>query len=215
VAFRQIRSSLLQPTLGVGITLSMKRLTAIFFRCESVERPVLTVAEKKDQVVIAIRSERDEHLTIHRDRQEGVIFTHYAPDLSMSTWDKLRVEAAKKCGYGDPVRHANYIQHRPLFEPVIGADGHELVGRRINIEMARPKTKYEKGERITVNAPASEFMLTLILSTPGQPYSALHEAHVESQFGALYFRASAIEKYPTNKVGPDISDTAHAGTEQP
>ena len=67
-------------------------------------------------------------------------------------------------------------------------DGHELGGRRINLESATPKPKYAHAPQIVVNAPAREFMLTFHLSTPEQPYSAPDEPHVATGFGDLYFR---------------------------
>ena len=67
-------------------------------------------------------------------------------------------------------------------------DGHELGGRRVNIEAARPKAKYARASRVVVEAPAQEFMLSFHLSTPEQPYSELDAPHAPTGFGDLYFR---------------------------
>lgn len=161
--------------------------TIVFFRCGELERPVLKVMESADQVVIVIRSEPNEHMTLHREADGTVLLTHWSEDKPPGTWDATNVEVARSLGYGDPERHAHYYAHRPLFS-VQGMDGHELGGRRIDIEPATAKAKYVNAERIVIDAPRREFMLTFHLATPEQPYSAPDDPHVVTSFGDLYFR---------------------------
>jgi len=147
------------------------------------------VVEKSGQVVIVIRSERDEHLAVHRMADGPVMFTHSSPDKPPGAWDATRAEIARKLGFRNPGKHAHYYAHRPLFpEPIVGMDGHVLVERRVRIEAGSPPAKYANTPRIVVDAGAPEFMLGVHLSTPGQPYSSPEEPHVATAFGALYFR---------------------------
>lgn len=161
--------------------------TLVFFRLGDTERPVLKVSESPGQVVIVIRSEPNEHLTLHRQDDGSVLLTHWSPDKPLGTWDKHRVSAARKLDYAAPDKHAHYITHHPL-RNVIGMDGHHLVGRRINLYAATPRAKYERAQRVTIEAPSPEFMLTFSLATPEQPYSTPDDPHVVTSFGQLYFR---------------------------
>jgi hypothetical protein len=167
----------------------MADMTLVFIRCGDVERPVLKVVERPDQVVIIIRCEQDEHLTLHRKADGTVMFTHWSSDKPRGAWDRARVEAARKLGWQNPDKHAHYYSHRPLFPaPIEGMDGHELVSRRIQLEAAPTRAKYARKPRIVVEAPAREFMLSFHLSTREQPYSAPDAPHVATSFGELYFR---------------------------
>jgi hypothetical protein len=161
--------------------------TMVFFRHGDLEQPVLKVTESADQVVIVIRSEPNEHMTLHRQDDGTVLLTHWSEDKPPGTWDETNVEIARSLGYGDPDRHAHYYAHRPVF-PVHGMDGHELGGRRINIEAATAKAKYAKAKRIVIDTPRREFMLTFHLATPEQPYSSPDAPHVVTSFGDFYFR---------------------------
>jgi hypothetical protein len=120
----------------------MAQTTIVFMRCGDLKRPVLKVTERHDDVVSALRSGgSDEHLSLHREEDGRVIL--------------LRVEVARKLGYRDPERHGTYVEHRPLSPSVQGADGHLLVGRRITIESAKPKAKYERADHIVIDTPAA------------------------------------------------------------
>jgi hypothetical protein len=165
----------------------MREVTLVFFRHGEIERPVLKVTDSPDQVLIVIRSEPNEHLTLHRESDGTVLLTHWSEDKPAGTWDAANVEVARSLGYRDPERHAHYYAHRPLF-PVQGMDGHELGGRRIDLEAATDKAKYAAPQRIVVDAPARTFMLTFHLATPEQPYSSPDDPHVATSFGDLYFR---------------------------
>jgi hypothetical protein len=166
--------------------MATEKTTIVYCRHAELERPLLKIIERTDDVTIVIRSERDEHLSLHR--MDGrILLTHYSPDLASSTHDRLRVEAARAQGYRDPERHADYIAHWPLHPHVIGMDGHFLCGRRIYLSQASAKPKYERMARIDIEAPASEFMLDFMLATSEQPYSRACEPHVETSFGNLYF----------------------------
>jgi len=166
----------------------MPKTTVVYFRCGDLERPAVKVEERADgDVTIMIRSERDEHLSLHTT-DNGILLTHYAPDVASSTYDEARVAAARASGYRDPERDARYIAHWTLNRCVIGMDGHYLVGRRISLERASAKPKYENVPRIVVDVPAAECMVTFILATAEQPYSKPDEPHVETDLGSLYFR---------------------------
>lgn len=163
--------------------------TVVWVRHGALERPVLRIEEKPNDVQIIIRSERNEHVSLHR-AEDGVIVTYYAPDMASSTHDANRISAARAAGYRDPERHADYVMHRYLWNgPIVGMEGHELCGRRITLERASAKRKYDAMPRIVIDAPSTEFMLTFILATPEQPYPRPEEPHVDTTFGQLYFRA--------------------------
>jgi hypothetical protein len=161
--------------------------TLVYFRHGELERPVLTVMDQADQVVIAIRTEANEHLTLHR-AEDGVIVTLYSPEMASSVHDKDRVSAARAAGYRDPARHGEYVMHQYLWAHVIGMDGHELCGRRIYLDRATVKRKHARLPRIVIDTPTTEFMLRFILATAEQPYSAADDPHISTSFGDLYFR---------------------------
>src|SRR6266511_598574 len=166
----------------------MTKTTLVYFRCGDLERPAVKVEERADgDVTIMIRSERNEHLSLH-STDDGILLTHYAPDVASSTHDGARVAAARAAGYGDPERHAHYIAHWTLNPRVIGMDGHYLLGRRITLDRAYAKRKYENMARIVADVPAAECMVTFILATDEQPYSKPEEPHIETSVGKLYFR---------------------------
>jgi len=181
-----------QRSYGLGLSLAkpptMTKTTLVYFRYGDLERPVIKVEERADgDVTIMIRSERNEHLSLHTSA-DGVLLTHYAPELASSTHDEARVAAARAAGYRDPERHKHYIAHWTLNKHVIDMDGHELVGRRITLVGASAKPKYENMPRIVIDVPAAECTVTLILATAEQPYSKPEEPHVETSVGDLYFR---------------------------
>jgi hypothetical protein len=180
----------LVPTAWERIGKEMAMTTLVYLRHGDETRPVVKVVEREnpDDVTIMIRSEADEHLSLHRTTDGGILLTYYNPALASSVHDKARVSAARAHGYGDPERHGKYIAHWPVWPKVIGMDGYELCRRRIYLEQATAKRKYERMARIEIDAPATEFMLTFILATPEQPYSRRDEPHVSTSFGDLYFR---------------------------
>jgi len=96
--------------------------TIVFLRFGDLIRPVLKVRETTHQVVIALRSEPDEHLTVHRQATGALLLTHWSANKPAGTWDALRAEGARDLGWRDAGRHANYLTHRPLV-PVEGMDG--------------------------------------------------------------------------------------------
>jgi len=167
----------------------VSKTSIIFFRDGDLERPVLKVETKGDKrVVIVIRGECGEHLTLHRKDDGSVIFTHWSADKPVSTWDQARAVTARAMRWRSPERHRNYLSNRPLYpEPIIGMDGHQLAGRYINLAATSPKEKYQRFDRMTLDAPAPEFMLYIHLSTPGQPFSKPSAPHIATSFGDLYF----------------------------
>jgi hypothetical protein len=168
----------------------MAKTTLVYFRHDELVRPVLKVIERQnlDDVTIMIRSEVDEHLSLHHEAEGGTLLTYYNPAFASSSHDEARVSAARAHGYRDPERHGKYIAHWTLPARVVGMDGHILAGRRIFLDQATSKLKYERMPRVDIEAPAAEFMLDLILATAEQPYSKPDEPHVSTSFGDLYFR---------------------------
>jgi hypothetical protein len=161
---------------------SVTKTTLVYFRCGDLERPAVKVEEREDgDVTIIIRSEPDEHLSLH-SADDGILLTHYAPNLAFSTHDAARVAAARAHGYWNPGRHRSYAAHWALRSHVVGMDGHYLVGRRIYLDRANAKAKYDNLSRIVIDAPASEFMVTFILSTPARRRPLLpHRAGVNAR----------------------------------
>jgi hypothetical protein len=166
------------------------KTTAVFFRHSDLERPVLVVVERTlrsgPDVQIAIRSEADEHLSLHREESGLILLTHRSPNKPPSVWDETRVSLARRAGLRHPERHGEYYQHHPLarFE---GVEGHHLVGKLVEIENAPARAKYARGPRITVEATARRFTLNINLTTPGQQLRS-EVPCVPTAFGALYFR---------------------------
>jgi hypothetical protein len=176
----------------------MKTETIVFFRYEDLKPPVLKVVDGGSDVTIAIRSENDEHLSLH-ESDDGPWFTHWSPDKPGSTWDCLRVSTARSVGWRDPDRHAHYFSNRPLFaEPIDGMDGHELVSRYVDLGSARPKARYERANKIELGAPGPEFMLGIHLSTRGQPVREPSAPHVQTRFGDLHFKPTPWPSGPMN-----------------
>lgn len=175
---------------------AVKGTTLVVFQLGDLKRSVVKVIEKLDQVVIVMRSLVNEHVTLHRQPDATLLLTHWSPEKPPGTWDAMRVEAARKLGYRDPDRHADYLTHRPLF-PVQGMDGHELCGRRMSLDAATAKSKYARCPQVVLDAPSREFMLTLHLGTSEQPYFASDEPHVGTELGDLYFRANADQRART------------------
>jgi hypothetical protein len=139
-------------------------------------------------------NKENEHLSLHTS-DDGPHFTHWSPNKPESTWDVRRVFTAKSLGWRNPDRHAHYYANRPLFpESIEEMNGHELACRYVDLTTAKPKEMYEKGRKIELNAPGSEFKLGIRLSTPGQPVEDPSAPHVETEFGDLYFQAKPWTK---------------------
>jgi hypothetical protein len=172
----------------------------VFFRHADLLRPLLKVLSGPEQVVVALRAARDEHVTLHREVDGTVLWTHRCPDLATSTWKETRVDAARAAGFRSPDHHGDYLVHRPLFrEPITGWDGHVLLTRWVDLAEARPKARYRSDDNVVLVAPAREFMLSIHLSTEGQPFSQPDEPHVDTAFGALYF-TGALRPQSTGSV---------------
>jgi hypothetical protein len=51
-------------------------------------------------------------LTVHRQKDaDELLFTFYSKDKVPSTWDPMKVEAARKLGYKYPEKHGQYVIH--------------------------------------------------------------------------------------------------------
>ena len=71
-------------------------VTAVFFRAPDGFEPVLRVMETGSaQVVVAIRTERDEHLTLHRQADGELRLTWWSADKQPDTHDAARVAIAE------------------------------------------------------------------------------------------------------------------------
>jgi hypothetical protein len=160
-------------------------MTAVFFRYGALARPVFLVEERPRDVHIYIRTEPNEHLSLHGQDDGTVLLTHWSPDKPASVWDETRVRIAKAIGYRDPDRHGKYYQHRPLVMGSFVNGDDMLVGKRVDIAAASAKTKYTRGPSIEIVAPTQQFMVRIYITAP-LPTS--DEPHVPTAFGNLYFR---------------------------
>lgn len=68
------------------------------------------------------------------------------------------------------------------------------MGNLVQIDAAPARAKYASGQRITVEAVASRFMLQIYLSTPGQQLPP-DEPRDLTAFGALYFRMTEPRRW--------------------
>lgn len=164
------------------------RVTAVFFRYGALARPVLVVEQRPRDVHIYIRTEPNEHLSLHGQEDGSVLLTHWSPGKPASVWDEARVRIARAIGYRDPERHGKYYQHRAVVMGRFANSDDMLVGKRVDIAAASAKAKYTRGPSIEIAAPAQQFMvhmyITATLSTSGEP-------HVPTAFGNLYFRTQS------------------------
>lgn len=82
-------------------------MTVVRLRHAEIERPVLVVEQQRGDTVIRMRTAGDEHLTLHREQDGGILLTHRSSDKPPSVWDEPRVVAARKEGYANPERHGD------------------------------------------------------------------------------------------------------------
>ena len=167
----------------------MSKETAVFFRHGSIERAALNVVERSlatgSDVQIIIRSERDEHLSLHRD-DSGLLLTHWSAYKPPSVWDADRVMAASAMGFRDPERHGKYYQHQHIYPDEAGW---LLLKTRVTLSRVTEKSKYAKRTRIVIAAPSEEFMLAINLATPPESPS-MEPDRVNTRMGDLYFVAT-------------------------
>ena len=116
----------------------------IYFRYKKIKSPIIKVIDTKSQIVIAFIAFEGEHLTLHPQKDGSILRTHFSKNKPKSTWDDMRVEAAKVAGYKDPTKHGKYYIHEPLHK-MSNVAGYHLVGKRIDIYQAlEDKEKYKK-----------------------------------------------------------------------
>lgn len=174
---------------------AMSEETIVYMRHGELRRPVFRVVEASSgDVQVYVRAGRDEHVSIHRNDEPEfpLVITHHAPELASSTWDPVRVEAARSAQIEDAERHGNYtfnlkLSKSQLESPVLGMDGIHIVGRRIVIGDATDKPKYEKGSKVELNAPGAECMVDIVLSTQSRPCQDRDAARVATGFGDVCF----------------------------
>lgn len=164
------------------------------------ERPVVLVIERtlhdgRPDLQIILRKEPEEHLSLHREDDGGLLLTHSSPGKPPSVWDEARIRGARALGWRDPEKHGTYYQHHRIY-PEASPDGWPLVGKLIDLAAVRAmKPKYERAPRIAIAAPAATFMLHVTLTTPGQ-VPASEEPRIATAFGELYFRAGPPMRRP-------------------
>lgn len=167
-----------------------------FVRHAERQRALVLVIERtlrngRPDLQIVLRTEIEEHLSLHREDDGGLLLTHSSPGKPPSVWDELRVQGARALGWRDPERHGTYYQHHRIY-PEGSADGWPLVGKLIDLATVRPtRAKYERGPRITIVAPAPLFMLHVNLTSAGQVLAS-EEPRIVTAFGDLTFRAGPL-----------------------
>jgi hypothetical protein len=173
--------------------------SVVFVSHGSLERAVVFVIERtlrdgRPDLQIVLRKVPEEHLSLHRQDDGGLLLTHSSPDKPPSVWDQGRVRGARALGWRDPEKHGTYYQHHRIY-PEGSADGWPLVGKLIDLALVSPtKAKYERAPRIAIAAPAPLFTLHVNLTTPGQVPS--DEPRIATAFGDLYFRAGPPMRRP-------------------
>jgi hypothetical protein len=171
----------------------------VFVSHGPLERPVVLVIERtfrdgRPDLQIVLRKVPEEHLSLHRQDDGGLLLTHSSPDKPPSVWDEGRVRGARALGWRDPEKHGTYYQHHRI--PEGSPDGWPLVGKLIDLATVRPmKAKYERAPRIAIVAPAPLFMLRVNLTSPGQVLAS-EEPRIATAFGELYFRADPPMRRP-------------------
>jgi len=100
----------------------------------------------------------------------------------------MRVQAARKCGYGNPERHGTYYSHRPIYDPAPDSRGDPLVGRLVDLSKARlpMKRKYLRLPYVELSAPAETAMLEIYFATPSAAREPT-DPHIETSLGVLSF----------------------------
>lgn len=158
----------------------------IYFRHKKVEKPVIKVIDIKKQVVLAFVSLDGEHLTLHPQKDGSILRTYYSKNKPKSTWDDMRVEAARAAGYKDPTRHGKYYIHEPLFK-VSNAKGYHLVGIRIDTSQApEDKEKYKKITKVVIDAPREKSMANFYLSTVDNSYIPETDPNFPVSLGKIF-----------------------------
>jgi hypothetical protein len=165
--------------------------TVVVFRHETLERPVVLVIERtlpngQPDVQIVLRKAPEEHLSLHREDDGGLLLTHSSPGKPSSVWDEVRIRVARALDYRDPEKHGTYYQHHRIY-PMTNVEGYHLVGKLIDLGTVTAKPKYAQLPHVMISAPAASFMLHVNLTTPAQ-LLAPSEPRVSTAFGDLYFR---------------------------
>ena len=154
----------------------------LFVRHDSLEMAVVRVIERtlrdgRPDVQIVLRMDPEEHLSLHREDDGGLLLTHSSPGKPPSVWDEARVRGARALGWRDPEKHGTYYQHHRIY-PFSNVEGYHLVGKLIELARVHPaKPKYARLPHIAIAAPASTFMLQVNLTTPGADAGVGGAAH--------------------------------------
>jgi hypothetical protein len=164
------------------------KITNLLLASQSESRALGQITENESQVVIRLIPYGAEHVSIHA-QGSSLLKTYSMPDKPTSTWDRVRVEAARALGYRDPEKHGNYADHRPLVEPYLFELGDHLVGRRVEFASLSNKAKY-KNHALTAILPHDPAMIELYFrSDPAPSPRAEHIFEVETTLGWLYVAA--------------------------
>ena len=174
--------------------------SVVFVSHAELVRAVVLVIERRlrngrPDLQIVLRKEPEEHLSLHREDDGGLLLAHSSPDKPPSVWDEGRVRAARALGWRYPEKHGTYYQHHRIY-PEGSADGWPLVGKLIDLANVRPtKAKYERAPRIAIVAPAPLFMLHMNLTSPGHVLAS-EQPRIVTAFGDLTFRAGPPIRRP-------------------
>src|SRR5437870_13777739 len=111
--------------------------SVVFVVRGSLERAVVLVIERtlrdgRPDLQIVLRKIPEEHLSLHREDDGGLLLTHSSPDKPPSVWDEDRVQAARALGWRHPEKHGTYYQHHRIY-PDASADGWALVRKLIDL----------------------------------------------------------------------------------
>jgi hypothetical protein len=149
-----------QDASGSGLAMTE---SVVFVSHEELERAVVVVIERtlgggRPDLQIVLRTDPEEHLSLHLEDEGGLLLTHSSPGKPPSVWDQDRVTGARALGYRDPEKHGTYYQHHRIY-PEGSPSGWPIVGKLIDLAAVRAtKPKYERathrdhGTRAAVHA---------------------------------------------------------------
>ena len=67
------------------------------------------------QIIISFLNRDGEHLTIHKQNDSPrLLLTHSSKHVTSKS-GMVKIEAARRCGYRNPERHANYLIHDEIY----------------------------------------------------------------------------------------------------
>lgn len=145
----------------------------VWFRYNSITKPVLHISSKPSQVVIRFIPYKDEHITLHL--KEGTLIKNYWDSQKPpSMWDGEVTRIARDVlQYPQWEKHGKYVFAEQPLARISNVSGYHLVGRLIDLSTFEPKRRYVKASNYEVKTPYVKFMLNLYLSTDDNPCTDL------------------------------------------